>query len=123
MKLIVREMIRKDYKPYKELFDEAYNEYLENLRQNNPLQYQKEKQDTRKVTPSRFNFYLKTGSSFVAEKGGVVVGYVAAQTIRYMQGHDKALWIEYVVVKSKFRRQGVGTALLRKLGGTPKPVR
>jgi len=43
MKLIVREMIRKDQKPYKELFGEAYNEYLENLRQNDPLLYQKEK--------------------------------------------------------------------------------
>jgi len=32
----------------------------------------------------------------------------------------KILWIEYVVVKSKFRRQGVGTALLRKLAGYAK---
>ncbi len=115
MKLIVRQMTRKDHKPYKELFDEAYDEYLENLRQNNPLQYQKEKQDTRKVTPSRFNFYLKTGSSFVAEKDGIVVGYVAAQAIPYMRGHDKTLWIEYIVTKKEYRQQGIATALLRRL--------
>ncbi len=29
MKLIIRQLVKEDYKPYKELFDEAYYEYLE----------------------------------------------------------------------------------------------
>jgi len=72
------------------------------------------------VASSRFNFYVNRGSTFVAEKDGIVVGYVATQAIPYMRGHDKILWIEYVVVKSKFRRQGVGTALLHKLAAYAK---
>jgi L-amino acid N-acyltransferase YncA len=115
MRLIVRQLAKEDYRSYKELFDEAYNEYLEDLKQSNPQKYRKELQDKRKVTLSRFNFYVKTGSSFVAEKSGEVVGYVATQTVPFMRGYDEVLWIEYVVVKSKFRRQGIGTALLRRL--------
>jgi len=115
MKFIVRQMVKEDYKLYKRLFDEAYYEYLQDLKRSNPQQYHKEIQNKRKVTSSRFNFYVKTGSSFVAEKDGVVVGYIATQTIPYMRGHDKTLWIEYIVIKKEYRRQGVGTALLKKL--------
>jgi len=115
MRLIVRQMTKRDYKPYKQLFDEAYNEYLENLRLNNPQQYQKEVQNKRKVTSARFNFYLNAGSSFVAEEDGEVVGYVATQTISFMRGLHRVLWIEYIVTKKDHRRQGIATALLKKL--------
>jgi len=108
-------MDKKDYEPYKRLFEERYAEYLEFLRLNKPQQYQKEKEEKRRVTRSRFDFYLKTGSSFEAEEKGEVIGYVASQTVSYMHGFDSVLWIEYVVVKSEHRRRGVGTALLRKL--------
>jgi len=33
------------------------------------------------VTSSRFNFHLKTGSTFAVEKDGTFMGYVATQTI------------------------------------------
>jgi len=115
MALIVRKMQKKDYEPYKRLFDEAYTEYLEFLMQRNPQQYQKEKREERKVTRTRFNFYLKTGSSFVAEEKGEVIGYVASQAASYMHGVDKLLWIEYVVVEPEHRRKGIGAALLQKL--------
>jgi RimJ/RimL family protein N-acetyltransferase len=115
MTTIVRKLVKEDYKPYKKLFDEAYYEYLQDLKQSNPQQYHKEIQDKRKVTSSRFNFYLKTGSSFVAEKDGEVIGYVASQTINYQHGVDRLLWIEYIVTKKEHRRQGVATRLLKKL--------
>jgi len=115
MKLVVRQLIEKDYEQYKKLFEEAHNEYMENLRLKNPHQYRKEKQDKRKVTHSRFNFYLRTGSSFVAEEKGKVVGYVASQTIPYIHGVDKLLWIEYIVTKKEHRRHGVATLLLNRL--------
>jgi len=113
--LIVRQMEKEDYEPYKSLFDEAYTEYLEFLRPNNAQQYLKEKQEKRKVSRARFNFYLGTGSSFVAEEKGEVVGYVASQTVSYMHGVDRLLWIEYIVVKSERKRQGIARALLGKL--------
>ena len=115
MRLIVRQLAQEDYKPYKKLFDETYYEYVEDLRRNNPQRYHKEMQDKRRETSSRFNFYLNAGSSFVAEKGGEVVGYVATQTISYMRGLDRVLWIEYIVTKKEHRRQGIAAALLMKL--------
>jgi L-amino acid N-acyltransferase YncA len=115
MRLIVRQLAKEDYKSYRKLFDEAYYEYLEGLKQSNLQKYRKELQDRRRVTSSRFDFYVKTGSSFVAEKDGEVVGYVATQTIPFMRGYDRVLWIEYVVVRSRFKRQGIGTALLCRL--------
>jgi hypothetical protein len=90
MKLIIRKLEKKDYKPYKKLFEETYYEYLENLRHSNPQQYRIEMKDQRKVTSSRFNFYVQTGNSFIAERDGIVVSYIAAQTIPYMRGHDKS---------------------------------
>jgi RimJ/RimL family protein N-acetyltransferase len=115
MKLIIRKLEKKDYKPYKKLFEEAYYEYLENLRHSNPQQYRIEMKDQRKVTSSRFNFYVQTGNSFIAERDGIVVSYIAAQTIPYMRGHDKVLWIEYIVTKKEHRRQGIAAALLGNL--------
>jgi len=113
--MIVRQIKEKDYEPYRSLFEEAYTEYLESLRFSNPKEYRKEHKERRKVTRARFSFYLKTGSSFVAEEKGEAIGYIASQTVSYMHGVDKLLWIEYVVVKSEHRRQGIGTALLRRL--------
>ena len=115
MKPIVRQLTKEDYEPYKKLFDEAYNEYLDMLRLKNPQHDHKELQDRRRVTRARFNFYLDAGSSFVAEKDCGVVGYVATQTSFYMRGIDKVLWIEYIVTKKEHRRQGVATTLLMKL--------
>lgn len=111
----VREMNEDDYRAYKTLFKEAYDEYLESLRSSNYQQYLKEKQEKREVTRSRFDFYLNTRSSFVAEERGKVIGYVASQTVSYMHGADKLLWIEYIVVKPEHRREGIGTTLLQKL--------
>jgi len=108
-------MHKKDYEAYKRLFEEAYVEYLESLKLSNPQEYQNERRERRGVTPARFNFYLKTGSSFVAEENGEVIGYVASQTVPFMHGFDRLLWIEYVVVRSDYRSKGVGTRLLRHL--------
>lgn len=114
-KLIVRQLAKEDFKAYKTLFDEAYYEYLAGLKQSNLQRYRRELQDKRKVTSSRFNFYLKTGSSFVAEEKGKVIGYVASQTVNYQHGVNKLLWIEYIVTKKEHRRHGVATLLLEKL--------
>jgi RimJ/RimL family protein N-acetyltransferase len=115
MRLVVRQLVKEDFGSYRRLFDEAYYEYLEDLKQSNLPRYRKELQDKRKVTSSRFNFYLKTGSSFAAEKKGEVIGYVASQTVNYQHGVDKLLWIEYIVTKKEHRRRGIATLLLKKL--------
>jgi len=113
--LIVRQMDKRDYEVFRTLFEDAYSEYLEFLRLSNPQEYESEQRERREVSQARFNFYLKMGSSFVAEENGEVIGYVASQTIPFMHGFDKLLWIEYIVVKSKHKRKGVGTTLLRNL--------
>jgi aminoglycoside 6'-N-acetyltransferase I len=113
----IRLLEAKDYKAYKRLFDEAYGEYLVFLKRENPQQYRKERREKREVSRARFDFYVKTGSSFVAEEEGEVIGYVASQTVHFEHGVDKLLWIEYMVVQQKFRNCGVGLALLNKLIG------
>lgn len=111
----MRQLHKRDYKAFRTLFEDAYAEYLEFLRLSNPQEYQKEKQEKREVTRARFNFYLKTGSSFVAEEKGEVIGYVASQTVPFMHGVNRLLWIEYIVVRPAHRRKGVGTTLLHSL--------
>jgi len=115
MVLNLRQLAKRDYEPFKRLFEDAYNEYLQSLRLSNPEKYQREKQRETEVTRERFSFYLETGSSFVAEEKGEVIGYVASQTASHMHGVDKLLWIEYIVVGSGHRRKGVATALLKRL--------
>ena len=120
--VIIRLMDERDYEPFRGLFEEAYAEYLEFLKVKNPQRYQKERKIRREVSPARFNHYLETGSSFVAEEDGKFIGYVASQAVSFMHGVDKLLWIEYIVVQSGHRRKGVGTALLNRLIDYAKSV-
>ncbi len=115
--LIIRQLRKRDYQSFAGLFEEAYFEYLESLKDKHPEQYQAELKEKymRKVTRERFDFYLRTRSSFVAEKEGKVVGYVASQAMQFIHGVDSLLWIEYIVIQRDFRRQGIGQALLQKL--------
>lgn len=94
-------------------FDQAFFEYLEFLKQRDPQQYMKELEGRREITRSGFNFYLKTGGTFVTEENGEAVGYVASQRVPSVHGVD--LWIEYIVIQKEFRRRGIGSALLQKL--------
>ena len=103
----------KDYEVFKKLFDQAFFEYLEFLRQENPQHYMKELKERREITRSGFNFYLRTGSTLVVEEDGKVIGYVASQKVPSLHGVD--LWIEYIVIQKEFRRRGIGLALLQKL--------
>jgi L-amino acid N-acyltransferase YncA len=111
--VIVREIEEKDYGIFKRLFDQAFSEYVESLKQENPQRYMKELRERREITRSGFKFYLRTGSTFVAEEKGEPVGYVASQRVPSMHGVD--LWIEYIVIQKEFRRRGMGFALLQKL--------
>jgi L-amino acid N-acyltransferase YncA len=111
--VIVKGIEEKDFGVFKRFFDQAFFKYLEFLKQGNPQQYMKEVKERREVTRSGFNFYLRTGSTFVAEENGETVGYVASQRVPSMHGVD--LWIEYIVIQKKFRRRGIGAALLQKL--------
>lgn len=64
----IRLIEEKDYEAYKKLFEEAFSESLEFLRREDPEHYHKERKEKRAVTHSRFGFYLRTGSTFVAEQ-------------------------------------------------------
>ena len=111
----IRQMQERDYTAYKTLFNQSQTEYLQFLKNTNLQRYLRERKEKREVTNARFDFYVKTGSSFVAEESGKVVGYVASQTVPFMHGVDKLLWIEYIVVKQNHRKQGTALALLQKL--------
>lgn len=111
----VRLLQEKDFEACKRLFDEAYSEYLEFLRHKNHEQFLEAVEEKEEVTREGFNFYLQARTSYVAEENGKVIGYVASQTTPSLHGINKTLWIEYIVVQQKLRRQKIGLALLRKL--------
>ena len=114
-KMRVRLLEEKDFEAFRRLFDEAYSEYLEFLRHKGHEQFLEAAEEREEVTREGFDFYLQTGTSFVAEEGGKVIGYVASQIMPSLHGINKTLWIEYIVVEQKFRRQKIGLTLLAKL--------
>jgi len=114
-KMRVRLLEEKDFEAFRTLFDEAYSEYLEFLRHKSHEQFLEAVEEREEVTREGFDFYLQTGTTFVAEEGDKVIGYVASQTMPSLHGINKMLWIEYIVVQQKFRRRKIGLALLAKL--------
>jgi RimJ/RimL family protein N-acetyltransferase len=111
----VRLLEEKDFEAFKILFAEAYSEYLEFLRHESREQFLEAAEEREEVTREGFDFYLHERASFVAEEGGKVVGYVASQIMPSLHGIKKTLWVEYIVVQRKFRRQKIGLALLAEL--------
>lgn len=62
-----------------------------------------------------FGHYRDAGLSFVAKEGDRVIGFVFAQPMHWIDGIEKAVWVENVGVDPEFRRMGVGYMLLRHL--------
>ena len=67
------------------------------------------------VSRDFFDFYLKSGSSFVAEAKGKVIGFVFSQTIEYMHREKRMMWVEYIGVLKEYHRRGIGQTLLTKV--------
>jgi L-amino acid N-acyltransferase YncA len=111
----VRLLQKKDFEGFKRLFDEAYSEYLEFLRHRSHELFLEAVEEKEEITWEGFDFYVRAGTSFVAEEKGKVIGYVASQTMPSLHGVTKTLWIEYIVVQQGFRRRKIGLALLSKL--------
>jgi L-amino acid N-acyltransferase YncA len=111
----IRRLEKRDFEAFRTLFDEAFSEYLEFLRHENPGQFRMEVAGREQVTREGFDFYLKTGATFVAEQEGRMIGYVAAQPMPSLFGVNKTLEIAFIVVQKEFRRQNIGLALLAKL--------
>jgi L-amino acid N-acyltransferase YncA len=111
----VRPLEERDFEAFRTLFDEAYCEYLEFLRHESHEQFLEAVKKREEVSREGFAFYLRTGTSFVAEEGGKVIGYVASQTMPSLHGINKTLWVEYIVVQQKFRRRKIGLALFVQL--------
>jgi hypothetical protein len=66
-KMRVRLLEERNFGAFKTLFDEALSEYLEFLQHGNHEQFLKEVTEREEVTREGFDFYLKTGATFVAE--------------------------------------------------------
>jgi L-amino acid N-acyltransferase YncA len=62
-----------------------------------------------------FSHYRDSHLSFVAREGDQVIGFVFAQIMSWIDGIEKAVWVENIGVDSEYRRMGVGYALLRHL--------
>ncbi|MBI0583084.1 MAG: GNAT family N-acetyltransferase [Methanomassiliicoccus sp.] len=62
-----------------------------------------------------FAHYRGSGLSFVAKEGGRIVGFVFAQMMPWIDGIEKAVWVENVGVDPEYRRMGIGYMLLKHL--------
>lgn len=62
-----------------------------------------------------FAHYRDSGLSFVAKEGDQVVGFVFAQMVPWIDGIEKAAWLENIGVDPEYRRMGVGYLLLKRL--------
>ncbi len=73
------------------------------------------REEQRAITPAAFAFYLQTDCSFVADEGGVIVGYVLAQPLRHFDLEPLAAWVEDISVHPDQHRRGVATTLYQAL--------
>lgn len=67
------------------------------------------------IGPAYFDHYVRAKSSFVALTEGEVVGYALNQPMFFVEGEKKILWLDYIAIKSRFRRKGVGSSLMSKV--------
>lgn len=105
VKFRVRLMEEKDFEAVRKIKEANTLEYLEFLRKTDPRLYSAEVRESRApaVDADLFNLYLESGSSFVAEVNGQVVGFVFSQTIEFMHGERRMMWIEYIGVQTEHR--------------------
>ncbi len=69
-----------------------------------------------------FSHYRDSGLSFVAKEGDKVVGFVFAQMIPWVDGIEKAIWVENIGLDPEFRRMGIGYMLMRRLAEEGKKM-
>jgi ribosomal protein S18 acetylase RimI-like enzyme len=67
-----------------------------------------------------FSYYRDSKLSFVAKEGDKVVGFVFAQMVPWIDGIEKAVWLENIGVDPEFRRMGIGYSLLKHLAAEGK---
>ena len=114
----VRLMEERDLEVVHKIREANTSEYLKSLQATDPKRYSnvvKWNRHWQTVSMDFFDFYLKSGSSFVAEARGEVVGFVFSQTIRFMHSEKSMMWVEYVSVLKEYQRHGIGQALLAKV--------
>gem|GEM_PF-5173963 len=73
------------------------------------------REEQRAITPDIFAFYVRTESSFVAEDGEEIVGYVLAQPLQHFDLEPLAVWVEDISVHPDHHRKGIATTLYRTL--------
>lgn len=115
---MIRPIEEKDYEAFMRLYEEAYFEYLEWLRYENPSRHlaEQKRRTWGRLSRERFDYYLGTESTFVAEDDDGILGYIASQTVNFLHGVNKLLWIEYIVVTPKCEgRRRVCLVLLNRI--------
>ncbi len=86
---------------------EEYGQYLRRTGQRDEVQSG--------IRPAYFDHYVRNKSSFVALVDGEVVGYVLSQPMFFVDGERKTLWLDYIAIKPRFRRKGVGSSLMSRV--------
>jgi ribosomal protein S18 acetylase RimI-like enzyme len=106
----IRRLAAKDYTAVKKIERIVVEEYLQYLRRTR-------EEDTIEpwITPDYFNHYFRAKTSYVAELGHNIVGFLFSQPTSYLHSAKREIWLEYIAVLPETRRMRIGTALMSKV--------
>jgi len=85
----IRRLAAKDYTAVKKIERIIVEEYLQYLRRTR-------EEDTIEpwITPDYFNHYFRTKTSYVAELGHNLVGFILSQPTSYLHDAKREIWLE-----------------------------
>ncbi len=110
MKVRIRRLASKDYQAVKKIERIIVDEYLHYLKETG-------EEDTIEpwITPQYFNHYVRTKTSYAAEAGRKVVGFIFTQPTAYIHSARREIWLEYIAVLPEIRKKGIGSRLISKI--------
>ncbi len=103
----IRRLAARDYRAVKRIERIIVDEYLAYLRETG-----EEDAIEPWITPEYFNHYVRAEASYVAEIARKLVGFILVQPTSFVNSAQRELWLEYIAVRPKSTRRGIGTLLM-----------
>jgi ribosomal protein S18 acetylase RimI-like enzyme len=105
----VRLMQSCDFQDIRRIYKIAIEEYTEFLERE-----ERSEKLSKIIARKYLDSYQKTQSSYVALIKGKLVGFILSRVIECVNGHERVLWLDYIVVDPEYRRKGVASLLVNK---------
>jgi ribosomal protein S18 acetylase RimI-like enzyme len=103
----IRKLAARDYRSVKKIERIIVDEYLRYLKETG-----EEDAIEPWITLEYFNHYVRAQTSYVAEIGRKLVGFILSQQTSFIHGAKKEIGLEYIAILPASRRKGIGTMLM-----------